>query len=254
MTTEAIENNIIGLVQRIHSMIYKRELDTFCGIGKFSSYWDMIYADQGYADKLRSFVRQNHDRLIKEYKITGKIDKNIVVYDFIAPTYFGYESPKITQNEEILEEKVKRAVGRPKGSKNKEKEVKMKLPKYQCNNETLVDAMRCILWYRPYLLASDVVSYLDISDDLKRFAYVQLNKNKEMFEVHTKYVLGKRIQTIEAKGSRRGYFYGGKLVSLTDLANECGKSKQILTYRINKKKMHHTEAMNENLDTNMARR
>jgi hypothetical protein len=143
--------------------------------------------------------------------------------------------------------------GRPKGSSNK-KEVPFELPKYQVTEENFVHCLTDLMWYKQGLKAKELFTYLEYDQTLEKKLYWLLHKHTGLCWKKTqKAYKNFNVERFYAIGERTGYYYEGKILSLSELAKITGKSKQILSYRI-KKGMSHFQAISEEINTNMVRK
>jgi hypothetical protein len=189
-----------------------------------------------------------------------KIDKNSVGYDFLNDRLGHLSNRKLkTKNTEditpeLLSQEVveKRKVGRPKGSKNI---IKMNIPQHEIIDSQIISAVQDIIWYKPGMLAIEIVSQLKYDNSIEKLIYAKLHEHAN---VHwKKYVVklpkSKSIERYYPIKDRSGYYYNGELLSLGEISKITGKSKQILSYRI-KKGMNHIEAINTQIKENMIRK
>lgn len=249
------ENIFEAVKSQVESIIFNRELDTLSGyVLSFPDYMFVINTHKSlYQTELKAFI---------SHAITNRIqiDKNSVGYDFLNDRLGHLSNKKLktknTENitPELLSQEVieKRKVGRPKGSKNI---VKMNIPQHEIIDSQIISAVQDIIWYKPGMLAIEIVSQLKYDNSIEKLIYAKLH---EYANVHwKKYVVklpkSKSIERYYPIKDRSGYYYNGELLSLGEISKITGKSKQILSYRI-KKGMNHIEAINTQIKENMIRK
>jgi hypothetical protein len=261
----------ILIEKEIRKIIFTNQLDEFCGyLNSFPDYLKVIREHtELFENEIKSFS-------IKAAKENIHINKNTVGYDFLLNSLGKYsskhhnhlvacnktENTKILVIEEDIEEvnffdvddiKIKHSKpGRPKSSKNKKNDF-TDLPKYTVTKDNFLDAVRDIVWYKEGLKANEILEFLIFDESFKKFIYHQLYNNRHLFKIVQSFHKNIEVKRIYSANKRTGYFYDGRLVSLCELAKITGKSKQILSYRM-KKGMNHFQAINEEINANMARK
>lgn len=243
--------------QKVKEIIFNKQLDEFCGYtNSFPDYLKVINENPSlFEQTLKTFcadaIKKNLD-----------INKNTVGYNFLYDNLFYLSSKNIentTENNRINfydfpeVNKIKSSKpGRPKGAKNKIRYDE--LPKYEVNKDNLLNALKDLIWYKPGLKAKELMTYLSFDESIKKYIFWQLHQNSALLwkKTSTKYKdsVVERFMPIE---KRNGYYFNGEIVTLTELAKLTGKSKQILSYRM-KKGMNHFQAINEEINANMARK
>lgn len=149
-------------------------------------------------------------------------------------------------NMEVISEKKK--VGRPKGSKNKEKIIIYSLPIYSVNDKNFYYAILDLLWYRNGLTAKQIVDQLECSEFLKSYIYAFINSNVNVYWTKKKINnYSKSFEVFFPIKERTGYFYDGDLLSLTKISSILNINKVTLWKRI-KSGMNHLEAIEKPID------
>lgn len=220
---------------------------------------DKIIDIETFKKELNDFMN-DHNRHIMNliYKNDDIGIKRYLVHNFVKPKFFPESLvekqyiTKIAIEQQVVTEAKK--AGRPKGSKNKPKEVMITLPIHQVNDQNFIDAIKDLLWYRSGMMANEIIKYLEHDESITKLIYAKLHEydKKHWVEKKISGKYGRPIYKWYAIGERKGYFYNGKLYSLTKLAEEVGMNKVTLWKRI-KSGMNHIEAINNPIKENMVR-
>lgn len=255
------------LIERqVRDIIFNKQLDEFCGYSNsFPDYLNVIKNNKDlFEETLKTFCHQAIEKRLE-------INKNTVGYDFLKDNFYHLSSQNQNQKQKqkvIKEVEIDDEInfydcaetktikhlkpGRPKGAKNKEKFDE--LPKYEVTKDNLTNALKDLIWYKPGLKAIELIEYLSFDESLKNYVYRHLHQYSALHWIKTtKQIKNINVERYMPIGNRNGYYYNGKIVSLSELAKLTGKSKQILSYRI-KKGMNHFQAINEEINEKMARK
>ena len=240
---ERVLNHIFGMLKDINDQYnfskHIKDGDLFK-----SNFLDYLEKNQS---KVMSFIYSNNELGMKKFLINN----------FINPTLFPEQNQpvkKIKVEPVIVEEIKPRGKGRPKGSKNKPKEIKTNIPIHTVNDQNFIDAIKDILWYSNGLMAKQIIDHLEHDESITKFLYAKLHEYKNTHWVEKRITgrYGKPIFKWYPIGERKGFFYAGKLRSITNMAEHIGMNKVTLWKRI-KSGMNHIEAINKPIDDKMVR-
>ena len=204
-------------------------------------------------NEIQSILRSNNDMAMKKFLFNNFIKPTYFPEDFNAPVISSKPVSNIQIKNEIIEE-VKRGKGRPKGSKNKPKEIKLSIPVHPVNDQDYIDAIKDILWYKNGLMAKQIIDHLEHDESITKLLYAKLHEYKNIHwterRISNRY--GKPIYLWYPIGERKGYFYQGKLRSITNIA-ECISMNKVTLWKRIKSGMNHIEAINKPIDDKMIR-
>jgi hypothetical protein len=214
-------------------------------------------------------LEQNQNEIQRIIHSKNDMDmKRFLFNNFIKPTYFPeYNNVQVISSKpvptkpiikteikkEVIEE-AKRGKGRPKGSKNKPKDIIVNIPTHSVYDQNFLEAVKDILWYRPGITAKTIVDHLDCDESIIALIYGKISQYTNVYwresKIRNRY--GKVITLYYPIGERKGYYYEGKLRSITNMA-ECISMNKVTLWKRIKSGMNHIEAINKPIDDKMIR-
>lgn len=205
-------------------------------------------------NEIQNIIHSNNDMAMKKFLFNN----------FIRPTYFPEvnQTPVVYNTKPLVKTEFKKEViveenrgkGRPKGSKNKPKEIKLSIPVHPVNDQNYIDAIKDILWYKNGLMAKQIIDQLEHDESITKLLYAKLHEYKNIHwterRINNRY--GKPIYLWYPIGERKGYYFDGKLRSITNIA-ECICMNKVTLWKRIKSGMNHIEAINKPIDDKMIR-